>query len=147
MVRSFGLGTGTLTLRMDAARREMRVGHCDARMVVALNWDTEEGAGARPHQRGGRGQDARASLERDVRPGEGRKGQVHAHPLWQGLAHRFPQGDKHRRHGPRVCARAAHQRPEPALRLALQVLDEPCGPGINYFDFDNVGYVKTATEV
>ena len=34
-----------------------------------------------------------------------------------------------------------------ALRLALQVLGDLCGLGINYFDFDNVGYVKTATEV
>lgn len=34
-----------------------------------------------------------------------------------------------------------------ALRLALQVLGDLCGPGINYFDFDNVGYVKTATEL
>ena len=33
------------------------------------------------------------------------------------------------------------------LRLALQVLGDLCGLGINYFDFDNVGYVKTATEV
>ena len=30
-----------------------------------------------------------------------------------------------------------------ALRLALQVLGDLCGLGINYFDFDNVGYVKT----
>ena len=34
-----------------------------------------------------------------------------------------------------------------ALRLALQVLGDLSGLGINYFDFDNVGYVKTATEV
>ena len=34
-----------------------------------------------------------------------------------------------------------------ALRLALQVLGDLCGLGLNYFDFDNVGYVKTATEV
>lgn len=34
-----------------------------------------------------------------------------------------------------------------ALRLALQALGDLCGLGINYFDFDNVGYVKTATEV
>ena len=34
-----------------------------------------------------------------------------------------------------------------ALRLALQVLGDLCGLGINYFDFDNVGYVKTVTEV
>ena len=34
-----------------------------------------------------------------------------------------------------------------ALRLALQVLGNLCGLGINYFDFDNVGYVKTATEI
>lgn len=34
-----------------------------------------------------------------------------------------------------------------ALRLALQVLGDLCGLGINYFDFDNVGYVKAATEV
>lgn len=34
-----------------------------------------------------------------------------------------------------------------ALRLALQVLGDLCGLGINYFDFNNVGYVKTATEV
>lgn len=34
-----------------------------------------------------------------------------------------------------------------ALRLALQVLGDLCGFGISYFDFDNSGYVKTATEV
>ena len=34
-----------------------------------------------------------------------------------------------------------------ALRLTLQVLGDLTGPGINYFDFDNVGYMKTATEV
>lgn len=34
-----------------------------------------------------------------------------------------------------------------ALRLALQVLGDLCGLGINYFDFGNVSYVKTATEV
>ncbi len=34
-----------------------------------------------------------------------------------------------------------------ALKLALQTLGELTGPGINYFDFDNVGYVMTATEV
>ena len=34
-----------------------------------------------------------------------------------------------------------------ALRLALQVLGDRFGLGINYFDFDNVGYVKTATEI
>ena len=34
-----------------------------------------------------------------------------------------------------------------ASRLALQVLGDLCGLGINYFDFDNVGYVKIATEV
>ncbi len=34
-----------------------------------------------------------------------------------------------------------------ALKLALQTLGDLTGPGINYFDFDNVGYVMTATEV
>ena len=34
-----------------------------------------------------------------------------------------------------------------AFRLALQVLGDLCGLGTNYFDLDNVGYVKTATEV
>jgi A118 family predicted phage portal protein len=34
-----------------------------------------------------------------------------------------------------------------AFRLALQVLGDLCGLGSNYFDLDNVGYVKTATEV
>lgn len=34
-----------------------------------------------------------------------------------------------------------------ALRLALQVLGDLCGLGISYFDFDDTGYVKTATEV
>ena len=33
------------------------------------------------------------------------------------------------------------------LRLALHVLGDLYELGINYFDFDNVGYVKTATEV
>ena len=34
-----------------------------------------------------------------------------------------------------------------AFRLALQVLGDLCGLDVNYFDLDNVGYVKTATEV
>lgn len=34
-----------------------------------------------------------------------------------------------------------------ALRLALQVLGDLCGLGIDYFDLDKVGYVRTATEV
>lgn len=34
-----------------------------------------------------------------------------------------------------------------AFRLALQVLGDLCDPGTNYFNLDNVGYVKTATEV
>ena len=34
-----------------------------------------------------------------------------------------------------------------AFRLALQVLGDLVGLGANYFDLDNVGYVKTATEV
>lgn len=34
-----------------------------------------------------------------------------------------------------------------AFRLALQVLGDLCGLGTNYFDLDNVGYAKTATEV
>lgn len=34
-----------------------------------------------------------------------------------------------------------------AFRLALQVLGDLCGLGTNYFNLDNVGYVKTATEV
>jgi len=33
------------------------------------------------------------------------------------------------------------------VRLTLQILGDLTGLGINYFDFDNVGYVKTATEV
>ena len=34
-----------------------------------------------------------------------------------------------------------------ALRIALQLLGDLVGFGISYFDFDNAGYVKTATEV
>ena len=34
-----------------------------------------------------------------------------------------------------------------AFRVALQTLGDLCGFGINYFDLENVGYVKTATEV
>ena len=34
-----------------------------------------------------------------------------------------------------------------AFRVALQMLGDLTGFGITYFDFDNVGYVKTATEV
>lgn len=34
-----------------------------------------------------------------------------------------------------------------AFRIALQILGDLCGLGITYFDFDNTGYVKTATEV
>ena len=33
-----------------------------------------------------------------------------------------------------------------AFRLALQVLGDLVGLGVNYFDTDNMGYVKTATE-
>lgn len=36
---------------------------------------------------------------------------------------------------------------EQALRVGLQMLGDLTGFGISYFDFDNVGYVKTATEV
>lgn len=39
------------------------------------------------------------------------------------------------------------QEQERALRIALQMLGDLCGFGISYFDFDNSGYVKTATEV
>lgn len=34
-----------------------------------------------------------------------------------------------------------------AFRVALQTLGDLCGFGINYFDLENVGYVKAATEV
>lgn len=34
-----------------------------------------------------------------------------------------------------------------AFRISLQMLGDLCGLGITYFDFDNSGYVKTATEV
>ena len=34
-----------------------------------------------------------------------------------------------------------------AFRIALQMLGDLCGFGAMYFDFDNTGYVKTATEV
>ena len=34
-----------------------------------------------------------------------------------------------------------------ALRIALQLLGDLCGFGIEYFDFDNANYVKTATEI
>ena len=34
-----------------------------------------------------------------------------------------------------------------AFRIALQMLGDLCGFGVTYFDFDNTGYVKTATEV
>ena len=34
-----------------------------------------------------------------------------------------------------------------AFRVALQMLGDLCGFGINYFDLENVGYVKTATEM
>ena len=36
---------------------------------------------------------------------------------------------------------------ERALRVALQMLGDLTGFGLSYFDFDNSGYVKTATEV
>lgn len=32
-----------------------------------------------------------------------------------------------------------------AFRIALQMLGDLCEFGISYFDFDNAGYVKTAT--
>lgn len=34
-----------------------------------------------------------------------------------------------------------------AFRIALQMLGDLAGFGISYFDFDNTGYVKTATKV
>lgn len=34
-----------------------------------------------------------------------------------------------------------------AFRVALQMLGDLCGFGMGYFDFDDAGYVKTATEV
>ena len=48
---------------------------------------------------------------------------------------------------PRVGAASARREGERGVRPALQVLGDLTGLGINYFDFDNVGYVKTATEV
>lgn len=44
---------------------------------------------------------------------------------------------------PALCTEAQGK----AFRLALQVLDGLVELGVNYFDTDNVGYVKTATEV
>ena len=41
VVRAFGLGTGAFALWLDAGRREVRVRHYDARMVVPLAWDAE----------------------------------------------------------------------------------------------------------
>ena len=41
----------------------------------------------------------------------------------------------------RMCEQAE------ALRISLQLLGDLCGFGIMDFDFDNAGYVKTATEV
>ena len=41
VVRAFGLGTGAFALWLDTARREARVRHYDARMVVPLSWDAE----------------------------------------------------------------------------------------------------------
>lgn len=40
---------------------------------------------------------------------------------------------------PRKQSRSSH--------LALQVLGDPCGLGTNYFDLNNVGYARTATEI
>ena len=41
VVRAFGLGTGAWALWVDPARRDVRVRHYDARMVVPLTWDAE----------------------------------------------------------------------------------------------------------
>ena len=63
---------GLLALRAERVRGRRRRG-------------AERGFGLRrPRQRGGRGQDARLSLRRDVRPGEDEGREARAHPLWQG---------------------------------------------------------------
>ena len=41
VVRAFGLGTGAWALWVDPARRDVRVRHYDARMVVPLTWEAE----------------------------------------------------------------------------------------------------------
>ena len=41
VMRAFGLGTGAWALWADTARRDVRVRHYDARMVVPLSWDEE----------------------------------------------------------------------------------------------------------
>ena len=63
---------GLLALRAERVRGRRRRG-------------AERGFGLRrPRQRGGRGQDARLSLRRDVRPGEDGRREARAHSLWQG---------------------------------------------------------------
>lgn len=243
VVRSFGLGTGALALWMDTARREVRVRHYDARMVVPLSWDAEgvrecafvtrafdrgraldqlqmhlvdvggtyrirtvcfdaEGnvvapAGVlnevdtgscvptfgivRPAVPNTRvdcspyGQSVFAdavdaiqsvdlaldALINEVDAGKMRvflsdvmfdqekdaSGRRVPIPFGKGDCTVFRKvmsaEDTITEFAPALRTDAQSR----ALRLALQVLGDLCGLGINYFDFDNVGYVKTATEV
>lgn len=243
VVRSFGLGTGALALWMDTARREVRVRHYDARMVVPLSWDAEGvrecafvtrafdrgraldqlqmhlvGAGGtyrirtvcfdaegsvvapagvldevdtgstvptfgivRPAVPNTRvdcspyGQSVFAdavdaiqsvdlafdALINEVDAGKMRvflsdvmfdqekdaSGRRVPIPFGKGDCTVFRKvmstEDTITEFAPALRTDAQSR----ALRLALQVLGDLCGLGINYFDFDNVGYVKTATEV
>lgn len=68
-------------------------------------------------------------------------------PFGKGGLHGVPEGDEHRGHDPGVRAGAEDRGAGQGVPPGLQVLGDLVGLGVNYFDTDNVGYVKTATEV
>lgn len=243
VVRAFGLGTGAFALWLDTARREVRVRHYDARMVVPLAWDTEgvrecafvtkafSPAGtvdqAQCHMMG---DDGKYEIRTACFDSEGREVAVpgvapvvSTGSVWPTFGIVRPAVPNTRvdfsPYGQSVFADAIdavqsvdlafdalinevdagkmrvflsdvmfdQQKTEDgrsvpipfgkgdctvfrkvmstedtitefapalrtdaqarALRIALQVLGDLCGLGVNYFDPDNVGYVKTATEV
>lgn len=243
VVRAFGLGTGAFALWLDTARREVRVRHYDARMVVPLSWDAEgvrecalvtrafSPAGAIDQvQCHVAGEDGRYEIHTACFDDEGREVAVPGVAPIVGTGSEWPTFAIVRPavpntrvdfspYGQSVFAdavdavqsvdlaydalinevdagkmrvflsdvmfdqeRTADGRRVPipfgkgdctvfrkvmstedtiaefapalrteaqgkAFRLALQVLGDLCGLGTNYFDLDNVGYVKTATEV
>ncbi|MGN9235163.1 hypothetical protein ACTM8Z_07760 [Atopobiaceae bacterium HCP3S3_D6] len=61
--------------------------------------------------------------------------------------HGVSQSHEYRGHDPGVRAALRTEAQGKAFRLALQVLGDLVGLGVNCFGLDNVGYVKTATEV
>ncbi|MDO4538762.1 MAG: hypothetical protein Q4B54_11425 [Coriobacteriales bacterium] len=164
VVRAFGLGTGARALWVDLDKRKVRIRHYDARMVIPLTWDedgvTECAFVTRAFYRG-----KVVDLTFDALINEVDVSKMRVF-LSDVLFDREKTGDKSISipFGKQDCTvfrkvmstedmvqefapplRTSSQ--SEAFRIALQILGDPTGFGITYFDFDNTGYVKTATEV